>query len=104
MKLGVPNQSALGEKRVALVPDVAKKLAARGVEAVVESAPGEPSHMPDQAYTDAGVSVGSAADAWGAEVVAVVRAPSVEEIGRLERGSVRFGFFAPLTKAPPQAG
>jgi NAD(P) transhydrogenase subunit alpha len=97
MKLGVPNQSAQGEKRVALVPDVAKKLAARGVEAVVESGAGELSHIPDQAYTDAGATVGSASDAWGAEVVAVVKAPTVEEIGRLERGSVLIGFLAPLT-------
>jgi NAD(P) transhydrogenase subunit alpha len=99
MKLGVPNQSAQGEKRVALVPDVAKKLAARGVEAVVESGAGELSHIPDEAYTDAGASVGSAADAWGAEVIAVVRAPTVEEIGRLESGTVLIGFLAPLTSA-----
>jgi H+-translocating NAD(P) transhydrogenase subunit alpha len=97
MKLGVPNQSAQGEKRVALVPDVAKKLAARGVEAVVESGAGELSHIHDQAYVDAGATIGSAADAWGAEVVAVVRAPTVEEIARLERGSVLIGFLAPLT-------
>jgi NAD(P) transhydrogenase subunit alpha len=97
MKLGVPNQSAQGEKRVALVPDVAKKLAARGVESVVESGAGELSHIPDQAYSDAGATIGQAADAWAAEVVAVVRAPTVEEIGRLERGSVLIGFLAPLT-------
>jgi NAD(P) transhydrogenase subunit alpha len=97
MKLGVPNQSAQGEKRVALVPDVARKLAARGVDAVVESGAGELSHIPDSAYADAGASVGSAADAWGAEVVAVVRAPSADEIGRLERGSVLIGFLSPLT-------
>jgi H+-translocating NAD(P) transhydrogenase subunit alpha len=97
MKLGVPNQSAVGEKRVALVPDVARKLAARGVESVVESGAGELSHIPDQAYVDAGATVGSAADAWGAEVVAVVRAPTVDEIGRLSSGSVLIGFLGPLT-------
>jgi NAD(P) transhydrogenase subunit alpha len=97
MKLGVPNQSAQGEKRVALTPDVAKKLAARGVESVIESGAGELSHIPDAAYEEAGVRVGSAADAWGAEVVAVVKAPTTDEIGRLERGSVLIGFLAPLT-------
>jgi NAD(P) transhydrogenase subunit alpha len=97
MKLGVPNQSAQGEKRVALVPDTAKKLATRGVETVVESGAGELSHIPDSAYTDAGAKVASAADAWGAEVVAVVRAPTTDEIGRLGRGSVLIGFLAPLT-------
>jgi NAD(P) transhydrogenase subunit alpha len=97
MKLGVPNQSAQGEKRVALTPDVAKKLAARGVESVIESGAGELSHIPDAAFEEAGVRVGSAADAWGAEVVAVVKAPTTDEIGRLERGSVLIGFLAPLT-------
>jgi NAD(P) transhydrogenase subunit alpha len=97
MKLGVPNQSAQGEKRVALVPDVAKKLAARGVEPVVEAGAGELSHVPDSAYEDAGATIGSADDAWGAEVVAVVRAPTAEQIGRLSKGSVLIGFLNPLT-------
>ena len=99
MKLGVPNQSAQGEKRVALVPDVAKKLATKGVDTVVESGAGELAHVPDEAYRDAGATVGSADDAWGAEVVAVVKAPTTEQIGRLERGSVLIGFLAPLTGA-----
>jgi NAD(P) transhydrogenase subunit alpha len=97
MKLGVPNQAAQGEKRVSLVPETAKKLAAKGVETVVESGAGERSHIPDAAYTEAGATVGSADDAWGAEVVAVVRAPGAEEIARLERGTVLIGFLGPLT-------
>jgi H+-translocating NAD(P) transhydrogenase subunit alpha len=97
MKLGVPNQSAQGEKRVALVPDVAKKLSTRGVETIVESGAGELAHVPDAAYEEAGATVGSASDAWGAEVVAVVRAPSTEQIGQLGQGSVLIGFLAPLT-------
>jgi H+-translocating NAD(P) transhydrogenase subunit alpha len=97
MKLGVPNQAAQGEKRVSLVPETAKKLAAKGVETVVESGAGELSHIPDAAYTEAGATVGSADDAWGAEVVAVVRAPGAEEIARLERGAVLIGFLGPLT-------
>ncbi|MEA2439030.1 MAG: H+-translocating transhydrogenase subunit alpha [Thermoleophilaceae bacterium] len=99
MKLGVPNQSAEGEKRVSLVPETAKRLSTRGVETVVEAGAGELSHIPDSAYTEAGAKIGSGADAWGAEVVAVVRAPTAEEIGRLERGSVLIGFLAPLTSA-----
>ena len=99
MKLGVPNQSAQGERRVALVPETAKKLSARGVETVVEAGAGELAHFLDSAYTDAGATIGSAADAWGAEVVAVVRTPTSEEIGQLGSGSVLIGFLAPLTSA-----
>ncbi|MEA2431732.1 MAG: H+-translocating transhydrogenase subunit alpha [Thermoleophilaceae bacterium] len=99
MKLGVPNQSAQGERRVALVPETAKKLSARGVETVVEAGAGELAHFLDPAYTDAGATIGSASDAWGAEVVAVVRTPTTDEIGQLSSGSVLIGFLAPLTSA-----
>src|SRR3954465_2899409 len=99
MKLGVPNQSAQGERRVALVPETAKKLSARGVETVVEAGAGELAHFPDSAYTDAGATIGAAHDAWGAEVVAIVRTPTIEEISQLGGGSVLIGFLAPLTSA-----
>src|SRR5206468_4126211 len=99
MKLGVPNQSAQGERRVALVPETAKKLSARGVETVVESGAGDLAHFLDSAYDEAGATVGSAADAWSAEVVAVVRTPTVDDIGQLSSGSVLIGFLAPLTSA-----
>jgi NAD(P) transhydrogenase subunit alpha len=99
MKLGVPNQSAQGERRVALVPETAKKLSTRGVETVVEAGAGELAHFLDSAYTDAGATIGAASDAWGAEVVAVVRTPTTEEIGQLSSGSVLIGFLAPLTSA-----
>jgi NAD(P) transhydrogenase subunit alpha len=99
MKLGVPNQSAQGERRVALVPETAKKLSARGVETVVEAGAGELAHFSDSAYTDAGATIGSAQDAWSADVVALVRTPTSEEIGQLGSGSVLIGFLAPLTSA-----
>src|SRR2546421_1766988 len=97
MRVGVPNQGSAGEPRVALVPDVVRRLGQRQIEVVVESGAGEGSHLPDAAYTDAGASIGSAADAWGAGVVAVVRAPSASDIEHLERGSVLIGFLNPLT-------
>jgi H+-translocating NAD(P) transhydrogenase subunit alpha len=99
MKLGVPNQSAQGERRVALVPETAKKLSARGVETVVEAGAGELAHFLDSAYTDAGATIGSAQDAWGADVVALVRTPTNDEIGQLGNGSVLIGFLGPLTSA-----
>jgi NAD(P) transhydrogenase subunit alpha len=102
MKLGVPNQSAHGESRVALVPDVARKLTKLGVEIVVESGAGQLSHIPDAAFEEVEAKIGTAGDAWGADVVAVVRTPTNEEIARLRQGSVLIGFLQPLT-APDTA-
>ncbi|HEX8075664.1 MAG TPA: hypothetical protein VF545_11860, partial [Thermoleophilaceae bacterium] len=93
MRVGVPNQGAAGESRVATVPDVVRRLSQRGIEVVVESGAGERSHVPDAAFQEAGASVGSGEQAWGAEVVAVVRAPSAADIERLPRGSIVIGFL-----------
>jgi NAD(P) transhydrogenase subunit alpha len=95
MKLGVPNESASGERRVAMVPDVVQRLAAKGVDVVVEPGAGEAASIPDQAYTDAGATVSP--DAWSADVVVKVAPPTQDEIGRLRQGAVFIGFLAPLT-------
>src|SRR6059058_4313460 len=95
MKVGVPRESADGERRVALVPDVVKRLQTKGVEVVVEAGAGEPALIPDALYTDAGASIG---DPWGADVVVKVGPPSGEEIGRLGRGGTLVGFLAPRTQ------
>jgi NAD(P) transhydrogenase subunit alpha len=94
MKLGVPNQSEQGETRVAIVPEVVRRLDKLGVEVVIEAGAGESAHHPDAEYEEAGAAVG---DAWGAEVVAVVKAPNADQIGRLSADSVLIGFLNPLT-------
>ena len=47
MRIGVPKESAEGERRVALVPEVVKKLVAKGHEVVVEGGAGEAALVPD---------------------------------------------------------
>ena len=63
----------------------------------VESGAGGGSGHPDSEYSDAGASVGSADDAWGADVVVKVAVPTTDEIGRLRSGQVLIGHLAPLT-------
>jgi NAD(P) transhydrogenase subunit alpha len=100
MRVGIPRETAPGETRVAAVPDVARKLSGKGIELVVEAGAGQGSHVPDEAYSDADITVASdPAQVWGADVVAKVRAPSPEEIGRVGEGGVLIGFLAPLTDA-----
>jgi NAD(P) transhydrogenase subunit alpha len=96
MKVSVPKESAPGERRVALVPEVVQRLAADDVEVSVQSGAGAAAHQPDAAYEEAGASVSGEAGFEG-EVVAKVAAPSSEEIRRLHSGSVLIGFLQPLT-------
>jgi len=64
MRIGVPKETAAGEHRVALVPEVLSKLTAKGLDVVVQSGAGEGALLPDELYTEAGASIG---DAWSAD-------------------------------------
>ena len=97
MKIGVPKETADGERRVALIPDVAGSLAAGNLDVAVESGAGERAGHPDPQYAEAEAAVGSADDAWGADVVVKVAVPTGEEIARLRSGQVYIGHLAPLT-------
>jgi len=98
MLVGVPKESAAGERRVALVPEVVRKLAARGVDVVVEAGAGAGAIIPDALYTAAGARItGDAAEVWAAPVVVKVAPPSAEEIARLGAGGVLIAFLAPLS-------
>jgi NAD(P) transhydrogenase subunit alpha len=93
MRLGIPRETTQGERRVALVPETAGKLAAVGFEVVVEPGAGDAASFPDGAYTEAGAALG---DPWAADVVVKVRKPAAEEIARLRDGHVLIGFLDPL--------
>jgi NAD(P) transhydrogenase subunit alpha len=95
MRIGVPRETAAGERRVALVPEVVEKLVPGRFEMLVEPGAGEAASFPDAAYAQAGARLtGEWADA---ELVVKVQRPSAEEAARLRDGQVLIGFLQPLT-------
>ena len=100
MRIGVPRETADGEQRVALVPEVVGKLCGDGHEVVVQAGAGAGAMIPDEAFRDAGASLADGPDEpLSAELVVKVAPPSAEEVSRLGSGSVLIGFLAPLTNA-----
>jgi NAD(P) transhydrogenase subunit alpha len=99
MRIGVARETAEGERRVALVPDVVRKLgAAEGRRVLVERGAGAGALIPDGAFEQAGAQlVDTAVEALAADVVLKVAAPSLEEIGALGPRTTLIGFLAPLT-------
>jgi proton-translocating NAD(P)+ transhydrogenase subunit alpha len=95
MRVGVPAESAPGEQRVALVPEVVARLVPGGFEVVVERGAGVAASFPDAAYEDAGARIGP--DPWDADAVVKVQTPSAGEAARLREGQVLIGFLQPLT-------
>ena len=94
MKVGVPAETAENERRVALVPEVVKRLTAKDIDVVIEPGAGAGALLPDELFTEAGATTG---DPWSADVIAKVQAPSADEVGKLRDGQILIGFLSPLT-------
>jgi len=95
MLIGVTRETKPGETRVAATPATVKQLLGLGYEVVVESGAGALSSFADEAYAEAGARIGTAEDAWGAEVVFRVNGPSVAEIALLRDGATLVSLLAP---------
>jgi NAD(P) transhydrogenase subunit alpha len=95
VKLAVPTETRSGERRVALVPDVVKRLVAAGWEVTIQSGAGLEAAFSDAAYTDAGATVApdAAATMAGAGVIVRVNAPNPDDVAHLPQGAVVLSFF-----------
>jgi NAD(P) transhydrogenase subunit alpha len=90
VRVGIPKETAPGERRVALVPETVAKLAAAGFDVVVEPGAGTAASFPDEAYAEAGATVGSP---WDADVIAAVRRPDASQ---LRTGQILIAYLDPL--------
>src|SRR5271157_6343008 len=98
MRIGVPKETAAGEHRVALVPEVVGKLRAKGLEVVVQEGAGADALLPDAAFAEAGARMtADASEIWGSDVVVTIAPPDPQQIRGLGSGSILIGFLAPLT-------
>ncbi|HIP52906.1 MAG TPA: Re/Si-specific NAD(P)(+) transhydrogenase subunit alpha [Chromatiales bacterium] len=93
MKIGFPKETAAGERRVAMTPEVAKRLIGKGWRVLVEEDAGTAAHYPDDSYRDVGAEIVDTATAWSAELVAKVRRPTMDEIGKLAEGAILVSFL-----------
>ncbi len=97
MKLAVPKEVRPGEQRVALVPGELARLAAIGVEVSVQRGAGAPALYRDEDYEAAGAKVveDTVGLFYGADLVAKVLPPTVEEVDELPVGASLLSFLAP---------
>ncbi len=97
LSIGVPKEAGAEERRVALVPEVAGRLAKGGAEVRVEAGAGASAYHADAAYEEQGARVASREEALGAEVVAAVDAAALEDEA-LRSGQVVVGLMQPLDR------
>jgi NAD(P) transhydrogenase subunit alpha len=92
--IGVPKESVEGERRVAVVPDIIKKYKALGADVHVECGAGTACYFRDEELGGA-VAANSAEIFSQAGVVLTVHPPTMENIGKMQAGSVLIGFLHP---------
>lgn len=102
MRIGIPTEIKLEEKRVALTPAGATALQAHGHEVLVQEGAGLGSALPDALYAKAGARIlPGADDIWsGADLVLKVKEPVEEEYDFLRPG---LGLFTYLHLAANQS-
>ncbi|MBI2965977.1 MAG: Re/Si-specific NAD(P)(+) transhydrogenase subunit alpha [Chloroflexi bacterium] len=93
MKIGAPRETASGERRVALAPETAGKLAKAGHQVVVQSGAGSEASYPDDAYRSAGAEIAPTATAvaGAADIYIKVQKPYPAEISALRPTTVVIG-------------
>ncbi len=81
LQIGIPKETCLQEKRVALTPDAVELLVENGHELIVETGAGESAHYSDADYSEAGAKiVYSAKEAFEADMILKIEPPSLVEI------------------------
>jgi NAD(P) transhydrogenase subunit alpha len=97
MKIIAPKESAEFECRVAITPEVSKKLIDLGHEVVVEKGCGVAAGMPDALYEAMGAKIAKDASSLydSANIVARVNPPTSSEITALPKDCVLIGMLKP---------
>lgn len=103
MKIAIPKERRSGETRVAGSTEVVTKLVALGFDVCVEQGAGERSNMTDQAFQDAGASIGKdlTATLKGADLVfkiqGIITSGSDEELSKYAKGTMVVSSMSALT-------
>jgi len=93
MHVGVPREIKVHESRVGLTPASAAELIGAGHRVTVEAGAGAASGFLDAHYAAVGATLGTAADAWCADLVVKVKEPQVQEWPLLRDGQVLFTYL-----------
>jgi H+-translocating NAD(P) transhydrogenase subunit alpha len=98
MRIAVRKEGGAGERRVAIVPESVKRLAAKKIDVSVQAGAGVASFSSDDEYRAAGARVDASPEALLADADALVqiRPPSVAEVAQLKEGSTLISLLFPL--------
>lgn len=92
--IGVPKETAAGETRVAVVPEVVKKFKGLGADFCIQAGAGTASFIKDDDF-GAAIAANAAEVLAKSQVVFCVQPPTLDEINALPPGTVLVGYLSP---------
>ena len=96
MKIGIPAETAEGERRVAATPNTVQRLIKRGFEVAVSSGAGAAASFSDAAYEEVGAEVWEQGRVWSeSDLVLKVNPPTLEEAAQLREGAALMSYLWP---------
>jgi NAD(P) transhydrogenase subunit alpha len=103
VKIAVLKETRPNERRVAMVPAVADKLAKLGAELHMQSGAGDAVKLPDSAFKNVSFAANPQGVVSDADVVLSVQPPTAEVVGAMKEGAILLSFIyahkeAELTK------
>lgn len=98
-RLVIPNEIAPGERRIALAPDVAKKLIASGVSISMQQGAALSSYFKDEEFADVTTEADAAALYKDADLIFKVMPPTLDELNQMKDGCTIVGFMLPSKNA-----
>lgn len=103
MKIGIPLETAIFEKRVSATPDTVKKYISQGHQVLVETDAGLASHYLNDAYEAVGAFIVDREQAFGAEVILKVQPPNLDELKLMQSGTIVIGMLEPFNVEQTQS-
>ncbi|MDO5510874.1 MAG: alanine dehydrogenase [Weeksellaceae bacterium] len=99
LRIGIPRETHLQEKRVCLTPDAVGVLVENGHEVFVETQAGEGAHYDDVLYAEAGAKICyNTKDVFQQNIILKIEPPDAEEIGYLQSNSLVISAVQPVTQ------
>ena len=95
MLIGVPRELLDGETRVAATPKTVEQIKKLGFEIIIEKDAGFKASFEDNAFAQAGATIGNAKAVWNADIIFKVNAPTDAEIALIKEGATLVSFIWP---------
>ena len=103
MKIGIPTEIHEYEHRVAITPEIVKKITNLGCEVLVQKGAGLSADIMDAAYSEAGAKLVTAKEVFACQLVLKVRTPEPKEIKAMKAGTVIIGMLEPFNQISQKA-